>query len=98
MTTVRLDDVIRHPGGLRKREPITTAHLHVSRFYQAIEEGRRRRLGWVERIAAAPSPFCVDGLVADFVLFGSRNCSPKTTAQVMETARVRRCQLRGLLP
>jgi hypothetical protein len=95
--TVRRDDVARRPGGLRKAGPVTTAHDHLARFYLAAERGRPSP-SWVERIAAAPSPFAVDGLVADFVLFGSRHASPKTVAQVYETARVRRCALAGRLP
>ncbi len=90
------EDVIHHPSGLRIG-PITTAHHHLARFYLEAER-QRPRPSWVEQIAAAPSSFAVEGLVADFVLFGSRYASEKTRAQVFETARVRTCELRGLLP
>jgi hypothetical protein len=93
---VRLEDVVRHPSGIQ-RGGMTTAHIHVARFYQAIAEGHRAP-SWRERIAAAPSPFAVEGLLGDFVLFGSRHASPKVRAQVFETARVRLCELRGVLP
>ncbi len=97
--TVRLDDVILQPSGLYLDEPRTMAHVEmcrVARLYQEAFRGRRR--SWVERIAAAPSPFAVEGLLSDFRLFGSRDCSVKTRAQVHETARVRLCELRGVLP
>jgi hypothetical protein len=95
--TVTRADVIRDPSGLRRPGLVTTAHYHVARFYLAAER-QHMRISWVARIAAAPSPFSVEGLVADFVLFVGRTASAKTRAQVMETARVRICELRGLLP
>jgi hypothetical protein len=33
VTTVRLEDVVRDPSGLRRTGPVTTAHYHVARFY-----------------------------------------------------------------
>ena len=95
--TITRDDV-----GLRTRSfvahgCVTTAHYHIARFYLEAER-ERSRPSWVQRIAAAPSIFGVEGLVADFVLFGSRHASEKTRAQVFETARVRTCELRGMLP
>ncbi len=51
----------------------------------------------VEEIAHAPSPFAVEGLLRDFRRFATE-ASPKTQARVEETARVRLCQLRGVLP
>ena len=97
-STVTREDVLgRRPIDPRTGRPRTTAHVHVARFYLAAEAGRKTP-SWVERIAAAPSPFTVEGLVADFVLFGSRYASQKTRAQVIETARVRVCALRGVLP
>ena len=97
MTTVTRDDVIRHPSGLRKVAPITTAHQHLARFY--IEAERQRPTpSWAERIASAPSPFSVDGLLVDFALFGSAHASEKTHARVYEVARVRKCALAGVLP
>lgn len=45
----------------------------------------------------APSPFAVEGLLDDFRRFAT-DASPKTRAQVLETARVRTCELRGVLP
>ena len=95
--TVTREDVTRHPSGLRAPGPITTAHHHIARFYLAAER-QHRSVSWVERIAAAPSPFSVEGLVSDFVLFGGRYASDKVRAQVYETARVRTCVLRGVMP
>jgi hypothetical protein len=97
LMTITRADVTRDPSGLRRARPVTTAHHHIARFYLAAER-QHRSTSWVERIAAAPSPFSVEGLVADFVLFGGRYASPKVRAQVQETARVRICELRGLLP
>jgi len=97
MTTVTRADVIRHPSGLRKAGSVTTAHHHVARFYLAAER-QRPAPSWVERIDAAPSPFAVDGLLADFVLFASRWASAKARARVYEVARVRKCNLAGRLP
>ena len=48
-------------------------------------------------IAGAPSPFAVEGILDDYRRF-VRDASPKTRAQVLETARVRLCELRGVLP
>jgi len=95
--TITRADVIRNPSGLRRVGPVTTAHHHIARFYLAAER-QHRSVSWVERIAAAPSPFSVEGLVADFVLFGGRYASDKTRAQVYETARVRTCELWGVMP
>ncbi len=75
----------------------STAHLHLARFYIQAER-QHARVSWAERIAAAPSPFAVEGLLADFVLFGSRYASDKARSQVFETARVRVCELWGVLP
>ncbi len=94
---VTREDVIRHPSGLRRPGPVTTAHHHLARFYREAER-EHTRASWVERIAAAPSPFSVEGLVADFLLFGGRHASDRVRAQVIETARVRTCELRGVLP
>jgi hypothetical protein len=94
---VTRQDIVRDPSGLVRRAPITTAHHHLARFYLAAEQ-EHSRASWVERIAVAPSLFAVDGLVADFVLFGGRYASDKARAQVFETARVRKCALRGVLP
>lgn len=95
MTTVTRDDLV-HPWGPWRLPPVTTAHVHLARFYREAE--RQRRLSWVERIAAAPSPFALDGLLADFALFGSRDASSKTRSLVAEVARVQRCVLAGVLP
>ncbi len=96
ISPVRREDILRGPRGLYCRGPLTTAHQSMARL--VIEEERRRPASWVERIAAAPSPFAVEGLVGDFALFGSRYASAKVRLQVYETARVRVCELRGLLP
>lgn len=96
--TVTRDDVLgRRPIDPKTGRWRSTAHLHVARFYIEAERQRPDR-SWAERVAAAPSPFAVEGLLADFALFGGRHASEKTRAQVQETARVRLCELRGKLP
>ena len=57
----------------------------------------RARRSTVEDIAHARSPFAVEGILDDFRRFAVE-ASPKTRAQVAETARVRLCELRGVLP
>lgn len=95
--TVRLIDVTVRPGGLRLAAKPTTAHAAVARFYrEALRPGHGHSV--VEEIAAAPSPFSVEGLLADFERFAARGASEKTRSRVREAARVRLAQLRGLLP
>lgn len=95
--TVSLIDVQTRPGGLRLNVKPTTAHAAVARFYrEALRPGHGHSV--VEEIAAAPSPFSVEGLLADFDLFVARGASEKTHSRVREAARVRLAQLRGLLP
>ncbi len=57
----------------------------------------RARPSTVEELAHAPSPFAVEGILDDFRRFAVE-ASPKTRAQVEETAWVRLCELRGVLP
>jgi hypothetical protein len=74
------------------------AHVAIGRFYyRKLRVQERRPQSIVEALATAPSPFAVEGLLDDFRRF-NRGASPKTTAQVLETARVRLCELRGVLP
>ena len=97
MTVTRADVLGRRPIDPETGRMRSTAHLHLARFYIQAER-QHARVSWTARIAAAPSPFAVEGLLADFVLFGSRYASEKARAQVFETARVRTCELRGVLP
>ncbi len=90
-------DILRTPSGFVTRQNVTTAHQHLAHFYLAAERAAPR-ISWTDRIARAPSVFAVDGLIDDFFLFGSHHASAKATARVLETARVRRCELRGELP
>lgn len=95
--TVRLIDITMRPGGLRLGGQPTTAHAAVARFYRdALRPGHGHSV--VEEIAAAPSPFSVETMLADFDLFVARGASEKTRSRVREAARVRLAQLRGLLP
>ncbi len=83
---------------------MTMAHVALVRF---LEQGfplqtvrdlpAHARPSTIEEIAHAPSPFAVEGLLDDFRRFATE-ASPKTRARVLETARVRICELRGVLP
>lgn len=83
------------PENALLRGTVTTAHREIFRFYRGLSGARKPST--VERIASAPSPFAVEGLVADFEAFAS-GASQKARDRVREAARVRICQLRGLLP
>ena len=76
---------------------VTTAHLVLHRFYSKALRQNHSRLSYVELIASAPSPFAVEQALLDFRRF-YRDASPKTKGRVEETARVRLCELRGVLP
>jgi hypothetical protein len=76
---------------------ITMADVQRDRFYRQALRQNHRAPSITELIASAPSPFAVEGLLDDFQRF-VHGASPKTRAQVDETARVRLCELRGVLP
>ncbi len=75
----------------------TMAHVAIARFYSKAFQVNHARPSAVEAIARAPSLFAVEGILDDFNRFAT-HASPKTRAQVLETARVRMCELRGWLP
>ncbi len=80
--------------------PPTMAHVAIARFYYGGHGALRSnhaKPSTIEAITRAPSPFAVEGIVDDFNRFATQ-ASPKTRAQVLETARVRICELRGWLP
>jgi hypothetical protein len=81
----------------RPQLPPTTAHLHIARFYRKVLRQNHRAPSITEALAMAPSPFAVEGILDDFRRFAT-DASLKTRAQVLETARVRTCELRGVLP
>jgi hypothetical protein len=76
---------------------LTMARVHLARFYHRARRQNHCSPSIVEAIASAPSVFAVEGLLDDFRRF-TRDASPRTHAQVLETARARICELRGVLP
>ncbi|MHC4162525.1 MAG: hypothetical protein ACYSUM_10380 [Planctomycetota bacterium] len=82
----------------RGRPPLTTADVARARFYRKHLRENHRQPSILERIARAPSPFSVGGLVADFERFVAPSVATKKREQVRETARVRLAALRGQIP
>ena len=77
--------------------PPTMAHVAIARFYHRALRPNHARPSTVEAIARAPSVFAVEGILDDFRRF-AREASPKVRERVLEAARVRFCELRGVLP
>lgn len=96
--TVRLEDLAPDPPDCPVRAPITTAHVQCARFYRKHFRDNHPEPSIVERLLRAPSPFAVEQLVGDFERLIAHRVPAKKRAQVHEVARVRVCELRGVLP
>ena len=89
---------MRRGKAMKRAAPtITTAEIALHRFYSKAVRQNHNRPSFVEAIASAPSRFAVETMLDDFHRF-CHSASAKTKGQVEETARVRLCVLRGVLP
>lgn len=72
------------------------AHVAIAALSRGVP-AKPCRPSTLELIAGAPSVFAVEGILEDFRRFAGE-ASPKVRKRVLEAARVRHCELRGVLP